>query len=102
MIRWENRHPGAAAELEKEVGRICEMNPDARAAMRTDPEYLADLKFHCYAYGFLPFEYICYGLRSKTGEERRSFVSDLERNILIYRMNDIRAISLFADKEKTL
>ena len=101
VIRWESRHPRAAAALKDQIDRICEMNPDVRTVLRTDPDFLTDLKFHDYAYGFLPFEYICYGLGSKTREERETFVSDLERNILIYRMNDIRAVSLFADKEKT-
>lgn len=96
--RWESRHPQAATGLQEKIDDLCKVNPAVRYAAQTDPEYLTDLKFHCYAYGFLPFEYVCYGFRSKTKEERESFVSDLERNILIYRMNDIRAISLFADK----
>ena len=98
VARRENRHPRAAAGLKRQIGLLCGRNPDVRAVLQADPDCLTDLKFHGYAYGFLPFEYICYGFRSKTREERKSFVSDLERNIIIYRMNDIRAISLFADK----
>ncbi len=84
--------------MKGQIDHLCEVNPAVRYAVQTDPEYLTDLKFYRYAYGFLPFEYVCYGFGSKTREERKSFVSDLERNMIIYRMNDIRAISLFADK----
>ena len=100
VLRWERRHPRKAGKLEKQISRFCAGNPEVWNRIQADPEYLADMKFHSCAYGFLPYEYICCGLDGKTAEERKAFVSDLERKKLVYRMNDIRSISLLADKAR--
>ena len=98
VTQWEKKYPQEAEKLNKQIRIICEANSEVRTVLQADQDYLVNLKFHYCAYGFLPYEFICYGLNSKTREERKEFVPDRERNKLIYQMNDILAISLFADK----
>ena len=98
VAKWEKKYPHEADKLKKQIDIICEANSEIRTVLQTDQDYLVNLKFHCCAYSFQPYEFICYGLNSKTREERKEFVPDRERRKMIYRMNDVLAISLFADK----
>lgn len=60
-----------------------------------------DMLFCRFAYGFQPDEYLCFGLENKTAEERKTFVSDIDRMCYVYRMNDLFAIPIFNNKAKT-
>lgn len=60
-----------------------------------------DMRFCNITYGFIPNEYVAFGLENKGLEERKTYVSDQLRRIYRCKMNDIFAANLFVDKEKT-
>ena len=60
-----------------------------------------DMRFCRIAYGFLPGEYVAFSLEQRNEEERRSYVSDQQRRMYRYKMNDILAANIFIDKSKT-
>lgn len=100
ISKWEDNHSVLAQKFNSEIREIIKYNPSIKAHEDWE-NILLDCKFCKYAYGFLPYEYICYQLREKNIEERKSFVSDLERIKLIYQMNNILEVKLFMDKSKT-
>ena len=60
-----------------------------------------DMLFYYFAYGFSPSEFLAYGLKNKTSEERKKYISDRESVRYAYRLNDIDAVRLFMDKNET-
>lgn len=64
-------------------------------------ESKTDILFCCFAYGFMPDEYFVYELQSKTGKDRKSYISDRDRYLLVYRMNDIIDMDIYLDKFRT-
>lgn len=60
-----------------------------------------DMRFCRIAYGYLPGEYVAFSLEKRDIEERRSYVSDQQRRIFRYKMNDILAANIFIDKSRT-
>lgn len=60
-----------------------------------------DMIFCRLAYGFQPDEYLCFGLRGKSREEKESWVSDLDRYIFIHVMNDVKDAQIFNNKART-
>lgn len=69
---------------------------------RTDQAQLrTDVLFCQYAYGFVAEEYLCFGLEHKTMEQRRAFVSDIDRLCYVYRMNDPFEVPVFNNKTRT-
>lgn len=60
-----------------------------------------DMLFCYLAYGFQPNEYLYFELESKSLEERRKWISDSDRFIYIYSMNDFKDSLLFNNKVKT-
>lgn len=100
VFDWEKSNRSEAKKLNNEIKSILIKNPSVRKQEDWN-SYLTDLKFCKYAYGFLPYEFICYDLYKKTTEQRREFISDAERIEMVFKMNDIAAISLFNDKCKT-
>lgn len=60
-----------------------------------------DMRFCRIAYGFLPGEYVAFSLEHKGMEDRKSYVSDQQRRMYRYKMNDILAANMFIDKSKT-
>jgi hypothetical protein len=46
-----------------------------------------DMWFHRYAYGFLPYEYVGYGLEHKDVQQKREYMSVRDKSILLYRAN---------------
>ena len=62
---------------------------------------MTDVLFCRYAYGFLPEEYLCFGLEEKGMMERLSFVSDLQRIRYDCQMSDMADSRIFKDKSKT-
>ena len=60
-----------------------------------------DMRFCRIAYGYLPGEYVAFSLEQRNEAERRSYVSDQQRRMYRYKMNDILAANIFIDKSKT-
>lgn len=60
-----------------------------------------DMRFCRIAYGFLPGEYVAFSLEKRSMEERKTYVSDQQRRIYRYKMNDILAANLFVNKSNT-
>lgn len=60
-----------------------------------------DVKFCFFAYGFSPSEYLCYGFRCLSDQQRREYISEFESVIYGYRLNDIADMMVFMDKVKT-
>lgn len=70
-------------------------NSDNKNAIRTD------MLFCKLAYGFQPDEYLCFGFDQLGPEEKKKWISDLDRYIKIFSMNDLKAAQLFNNKAKT-
>lgn len=86
--------------VDKEIDRILANAPKYIA--RNDHEFLrCDMRFSRFAYGFQPDEYLCFDLEGKSIDEKRAFVSDLERSKYVCQMNDIVDFTLFMDKART-
>ncbi len=64
-------------------------------------ELRTDILFCRLAYGFQPDEYLCFELEDKTPQERKTFISDIERLCFVYRMNDVKDMRTLNDKYKT-
>ncbi len=60
-----------------------------------------DMLFCRLAYGFEPDEYLCFGFDQQGSEERKKWISDLDRYIKIFSMNDLKASQLFNNKAET-
>jgi len=60
-----------------------------------------DMRFCRIAYGYLPGEYVAFSLERRNMKERRSYVSDQQRRMYRYKMNDILAANVFIDKSQT-
>lgn len=60
-----------------------------------------DVWFCWFAYGFLPEEYFCYELQNKNYEERKGFISEIDKSKYVFQMNDIVDIQILNDKVKT-
>lgn len=97
VTRQINRYPIKASELRCKIDKIYtnEKKLDDKDSL------LIDIFFSFYAYGYSPYEYVCYDFINKSIEERRKFISDRESVCYGYRMNDIDSMSLFMNKMKT-
>ena len=62
---------------------------------------ITDVVFCRYAYGFLPEEYLCFGLENRDMNGRLSFVSDIQRIRYDCRMSDMADSRIFKDKAQT-
>jgi len=60
-----------------------------------------DMQFCRFAYGFEPDEYVFFHLEEKSAEERRDYISNLDRIIAAFRMNDFSDMQILKDKWKT-
>ena len=72
-----------------------------RAGKNLSDDVHNDILFCYFAYGFMPDEYMCFGLEEAPAAVRRSFASDRDRKIMVYSVNDIIEIERFLDKWKT-
>lgn len=88
---------------QKEAARAERMLKDAPGNQgRNDLDFIrTDMWFCYYAYGFSTEEYFYFGLEGTSMEQRRSFVSNLERIIAAFRMNDFSDMQLLNNKWKT-
>ena len=60
-----------------------------KANITIDAETEKDIIFTALAYGFMPDEYYAFRLKEKSFEERKAFISERERLLLFYQVNDI-------------
>ncbi|MBO4838085.1 MAG: hypothetical protein J5493_01800 [Lachnospiraceae bacterium] len=88
--KWEK----ALAKTFKKMDQIFADSP-------AEAENREDILFCRLAYGFAAEEYITFGLKDKSPEERKSYISDQERFCYVYQMNDIAELQSFNDKTKT-
>lgn len=88
-----------STQYEKVVGMAQEHY--ARAGRMLEDGELQDILFCFFAYGFNPDEYLSYGLEAMNLEERLSYISSRDTNVIVYSLNDIVNIDLFYDKWKT-
>lgn len=72
-----------------------------KANTAIDVETEKDILFTALAYGFMPDEYYCYGLKEKSFEERKEYISERERIILFYHVNDIVNMQYARNKQLT-
>lgn len=69
---------------------------------RDDKEKIKiDMLFKRLAYGFEPDEYLCFGLEKIQPGEIKNWMSDLDRYIYIFTMNNIKEAQVFNHKFKT-
>lgn len=102
LARYHARLGGHIAKTENELEEALQtcvryhgLDEGEREIIRTD------MRFSRIAYGFLPGEYVAFGLEHKGMNERRAYVSDQQRRVYRYKMNDILAANVFIDKSKT-
>lgn len=69
--------------------------------IRIDAETEKDVSFSALAYGFTPEEYFTFHLKEKCFEDRKSFLSDRERLLLLYKVNDIVNMQYARNKQLT-
>lgn len=62
---------------------------------------LTDMLFCRLAYGFQPDEYLYFELEKQSMEQRKLWISDLDRYAYIYSMNDIKDTQIFNNKART-
>lgn len=67
----------------------------------TDDMLRTDMLFCRIAYGFQPDEYLCFNLENQSYEERRNWISDLDRYIYIHSINDVKEAQIFNNKART-
>lgn len=69
---------------------------------RQDKEKIEiEMLFAYFAYGFLPDEYIFFALEDKSYKERKEYVSDMDRLVYVFRMNDFAEKRFMCDKFET-
>lgn len=90
--RWPSEYEHIAANARKLYERAGRVLSEA---------ILQDTLFCYFAYGFMPDEYLSFGFKNLSAEERREFASDRDRNIIIYSINDIIEMDRFLNKWKT-
>lgn len=100
VAKWEKTRPSAAAFLNRRIDMIRAANPGFRKNAESET-FLTDVKYCYCAYGFLPFEYLNYGLSSKDEDGYREFISEKEKNLIHYRLNDLKGMTYFNDKAWT-
>lgn len=76
-----------------------------RANLSYSPEEYQDNKtnmiFNYLAYGFAPDEFIFYRLNNRSLEEKKAYVTDIDRRIMQYQMNDFKDLIYLTDKSGT-
>ena len=100
VAQCSSRWPGYAAKANAKIETLFEKAPSYRK--RTDKEQLrTNMLFYRFAYGFLPEEYLCFGLEERSIDDCRSFVSDIERIRYDAQMSDMADSKVYKDKAKT-
>lgn len=95
VYQWGVEHPEKYTELNSTIDSIF-----IRLAC-SDDRVRTDMLFCYAAYGFTPNEYLVYGFKERSSEERKAFISDRESVVIGYRLNDLDAMGIFNDKVQT-
>lgn len=81
---------------------IFQTAPDYSHLSQTEKNRIRnDIHFCRFAYGFMPEEYVCYNLKSRTTSERKGFISETDHMVYCQMMNDPVDYYIFGDKMKT-
>lgn len=92
--------PEQSKSLSEKVDWLFENAPDYQ--VREDFDAIRrDMYFCFFAYGFQPDEYLYFELGKKKPDERREYVSDLDRIRYSCQMNDVIACDLLNNKWRT-
>ena len=57
--------------------------------------------FNCLAYGFAPDEYVYYKLAERSLDEKKAYITDLDRKMMQYIMSDFKDLQYVFDKAAT-
>lgn len=103
--------PGIVQKYEKErLQQITKLTKSfdqylEKAGMQFSPEeykeHRIQMLFNCLAYGFAPDEYIYYKLKERSLEEKKRYITDLDRKMMQYIMSDFKDLQYVFDKAAT-
>lgn len=93
LIKWSKKLIPTIKEMED----ILDNSPIYKNRLDKD-DLRTDIMFCKLAYGFLPSEYIGFGLEDKSPEERKEYISDIDTNVFGYLVNNIRILQGYLDK----
>ena len=103
--------PGIIAEIEKDrarqiMGLLSSFDTYLnRAGINYSVEdykyHKTQMLFNCLAYGFAPDEYIYYKLNDRTLDEKKAYITDLDRKMMQYIMSDFKDLQYVFDKAAT-
>ena len=96
LEKYKSSEKDYVASLKKKIASYSK-----KANIRIDAETEKDILFSSLAYGFMPDEYYIYELKDKTFEERKAYISERERIILFYNVNDIVNMQYARNKQLT-
>jgi len=96
LEKYKSSEKDYVASLKKKITSYSK-----KANIKIDAETEKDILFSSLAYGFMPDEYYIYELKDKTFEERKAYISERERIILFYNVNDIVNMQYARNKQLT-
>lgn len=96
-----NSLPDKGESIIESFEQIYSHSPLSERADVNKEELKQDMFFWHFAYGFTFNEYACYQFFDKGRDERRTFLSDRDAAWMCYDMNDLRKMSILADKAQT-
>lgn len=97
---FEKKRPEQIAELNKKFDEYI-TRADIKLSEDVYEENRIQMLFNCLAYGFAPDEYIFYKLQDRTIEEKKKYITDLDRKMMQYIMNDFKDLMYLFDKSAT-
>lgn len=98
--KYAKKYPRAFKLYSREIDSYIEILPYEKDRMQMR-QRRQDVLFCWFAYGFTPSEYFCFKLGDKSPRERHEYISDRERKIIIYLVNDIFDIEVARNKSVT-
>nr|WP_288858849.1 sugar-transfer associated ATP-grasp domain-containing protein [uncultured Faecalicatena sp.] len=93
LTKWEKYLRPTVAEMEDIL-----TNAPIYKDRKDKDDLRVDMIYCRLAYGFIPSEYVGFGLEHKSPQERKMFVSDIDTNVFGYSVNDITKIQKILDK----
>ena len=103
--------PGIVTEMEKErpkqiAGLISSFDTYLKKAgieysVEEYQYHKTQMLFNCLAYGFAPDEYVYYKLNDRTLDEKKAYITDLDRKMMQYIMSDFKDLQFVFDKAAT-
>lgn len=100
VIEQSQKWPAKTKELEAKIDELLSKAPGYQN--RTDLDDIrADMLFCFFAYGFAMDEYIFYRLEGKSAQERLAYISNIDRIVATYRMDDFVNVHTLGSKADT-